>query len=83
MRSGNGRFGVVALAVAAVLAAGCAPLSEASRDEIDYSRADFRNRFIADRARCRFEGRHFLIIGWGGSLDRDGIPRTRVRYVCR
>lgn len=83
MKSVNGRIGVVALSLAAVLTTGCAPMSEARRDEIDYSRADFRNKFIEDRARCRFEGRQLLVIGWGGSLDRDGIPRTRVSYACR
>ena len=66
----------------AMLASGCAPVSAVSRAEIEYSRADFRNKFIEDRARCFARGGRIVIVGWGGSIDRDGIPRNRVRYTC-
>lgn len=81
MKTGKKKQAV--LVITALLVTACAPMSEARRDEVEYARADFRNQFIEDRALCRFEGRQMFIIGWGGSLDRDGIPRTRVRYACR
>lgn len=60
----------------------CAPMTQASRDDREYSRMDYRNKFLEDRASCLAMHRHFVIQGWAGSLDRDGIPRTRVRYHC-
>lgn len=70
--------------VAALLIAhpACAPLSETTRADLEYTRGDFRNKFVEDRTRCHAQGRRLVIVGWGGSLDRDGIPRTRVRYSC-
>jgi len=82
MKSSIRKAGLIALAVAAMPAMGCAPMAETSRIDIDYSRADFRNRFIEDRTQCRARGGRMVIMGWGGSVDRDGIPTTRVRYTC-
>ncbi len=66
-----------------LLVTGCVPMSEARRHDLEYARADFRAQFVEDRARCQTEGRQFFVTGWGGSFDREGIPRTRVRYECR
>jgi hypothetical protein len=70
--------------VAALLMAlpACAPLSETARADLEFSRGDFRNKFIEDRTRCHAQGRRIVIVAWGGSVDRDGIPRTRVPYTC-
>lgn len=74
------RLAVVAILAPAIVA--CAPLSKVKRAELEYSRGDFRNKFVEDRTRCAAQGRHMVIMGWGGSVDRHGIPRTRVRYTC-
>jgi len=64
------------------LAAGCAASPAADRDDREYSRMEYRNKFIDERASCLAMRGRFVIQGWGGSLDRDGVPRTRVRYHC-
>ena len=64
------------------MTAGCAPMTQASRDDREYSRTDYRNKFLEERANCRATNGRFVVQGWGGALDRDGIPRTRVGYHC-
>lgn len=68
--------------LSAILVSGCAPITSAQLDAIEYRRAEFRNQFIEDKARCDAAGRRMTIIAYGGALDRDGIPKTRVRYYC-
>ena len=60
----------------------CAPVTQASRDDREYSQMEYRNKFLEERASCHAMRGQFVIHGWAGSLDRDGIPRTRVRYHC-
>jgi len=71
---------MLALMIATTTA--CAPLTQASREDREYSRMEYRNKFLEERASCLALRRHFVIQGWGASLDRDGVPRTRVRYHC-
>lgn len=71
---------VLVLIVAATTA--CAPMTQASREDREYSRMDYRNKFLEERASCHATRGQFVIQGWAGSLDRDGVPRTRVRYHC-
>lgn len=73
---------VILLATILIVLPACAPLSETTRADVEYSRGDFRNRFVEDRTRCHAQGGQMVIMGWGGSVDRDGIPKTRVRYIC-
>ena len=71
-----------ALVLAAALTAGCAATTKASRDDREYSRTEYRNQFADERERCRAMRGRFVVQGWAGALDRDGLPRTRVRYHC-
>ena len=73
---------IFTVAVLLLSLSACAPATGVKRAEIEYSRADYRNQFIENRARCRATGGRIVIMGWGGSVDRNGIPRTRVRYSC-
>ena len=70
------------LLLAAALTTGCAPMTVADREARAYEWGEFRNQFIEDRARCRADGRRLVVRGPGGSLDRNGIPKTRVWYTC-
>ena len=81
MEPGKPRSALILLVI--LFVTGCVPMSEARRHDLEYARADFRAQFVEDRARCQYQGGQFFIMGWGGSLDREGIPRTRVRYECR
>jgi len=73
---------LVFLSVTLSLTAGCAPMTEAELEAREYSRADFRNQFIEDRDRCQAGGGRMYIQGFGGAVDNDGIPLSRVYYVC-
>lgn len=73
---------LLSLSVTVLLMAGCAPMTEAQREAREYSRVDFRNQFIEDRNRCQANGGRMYIQGFGGAVDNDGIPLTRVYYVC-
>ena len=70
------------LVLALVCATACAPMTEARREAREYSRVEFRNQFIKDRARCFANGGRIEILAYGGALDRDQIPKTRVPYTC-
>lgn len=70
------------LVLMVALTAGCAASPAADRDDREYSRMEYRNKFLDERASCLAARGRFVIQGWGGSLDRDGVPRTRVRYHC-
>lgn len=65
-----------------ILISGCAPITAVQLEATEYRRTEFRNQFIEDKARCDAAGRRMTIFANGGALDRDGIPRTRVRYYC-
>ena len=73
---------LLTVALALVCVTACAPVTEAQRDAREYSRVEFRNQFIEDRRRCFASGGRIYIQARGGSVDRDGIPKTRVPYVC-
>ena len=73
---------LLSLSVTVLLAAGCAPMTEAEREAREYSRVDFRNQFIENRNRCHARGGRIYVQGFGGAVDRDGIPRSRVLYIC-
>ena len=73
---------IASLAVAALLTSGCATMSEAEREEREYRRVDFRNKFIEDRSRCEASGGRLYVQGYGGTLDKHGVPRSRVWYTC-
>lgn len=64
------------------LLSGCAPITAAQLDATEYRRSEFRNQFIEDKARCHAAGRRMTIFASGGALDRNGIPKSRVRYYC-
>lgn len=72
----------VLLVLIIAMTAGCAASTKASRDDREYSRTEYRNKFLDERAICLAMRGQFVIQGWGGALDRDGVPRTRVRYHC-
>ena len=74
------KLAILLLVVA--LATGCAPMTPDQREARAYDRGDFRNQFIEDRAKCRADGRKLVVRGPGGSIDRNGIPKTRVWYTC-
>ena len=69
------------LGLALILLSGCTTLTEAQLEARDYRRMEFRNQFIDDQARCRAQGRQFVVLANGG-VDRNGIPMTRVPYHC-
>ena len=66
----------------ALLAAGCAPMTEMSTEAREYRRSEFQNRFILDRARCVERGGRIEVLADGAELNRDGVPEHRVRYYC-
>lgn len=74
------KFTLIGLAM--LFVSGCSTLTAAQLEATEYRRTEFRNQFIEDKARCDAAGRRMTIIANGGALDRDGIPRTRVRYYC-
>lgn len=76
------KIALLSLITVIVFLAACAPMTDAQREAREYSRVEFRNKFIDDRARCAASGRRIVVQGNGGALDSDGIPRTRVWYVC-
>lgn len=82
MKHTNTSKTLLALSVSVLLTAGCAPMTEAQLEARKYSRTDFRNQFIEDRDRCRTNGGRMFIQGFGGAVDNDGIPLSRVYYVC-
>ena len=67
--------------LAAVFLNGCAPMTEAQREEMQYKRAEWKAQFVADRSTCNARG-GTLIVDHGAFLDRDGIPRSRAVYTC-
>ena len=70
------------LALAALAIAACAPFNEAGRDAREYERIEFKEQFIADRKACFSRGRTIHVDAYLTSLDRNGIPESRVRYFC-
>lgn len=72
------------LAVAALtllIAAGCAPLTEAQRDDIRLRKAEYQEEFIVFRTAC-FADRGRIVIDALRSLDRNNLPRPGDRYYC-
>ena len=67
--------------LAAAVCVRCVPLTEAQREQIQYERAEWKAKFVADRTRCHALGGTF-IVDHGAFLDRDGIPRTPAVYTC-
>ena len=63
------------------MAGGCAGMSEIDAEHRDYSRADFRNRFIEERSRCHSMGGR-IYVNASQTLGRDGIPKRGDRYIC-
>lgn len=82
MRTRLGKSGLIAMITATIFAAGCAPMTEAQRTAREYSRIDFQNRFVEARTRCTATGRRIVITSYGGGVDGNGIPRSRVSYIC-
>ncbi len=80
MKQTTRKTGLLSLTLA--LSAGCTTMTEAQRETREYSLSDFRSKFIEERMRCQASGGRLYVQGWGGSLDRDDIPRTRVSYIC-
>lgn len=72
---------VILLAAALTATGGCASLTDAELERRDYRRADFRNRFIEERARCFAHGGR-IYVSAGQTLGRDGIPKPGDRYFC-
>lgn len=69
------------MGMALVLLSGCASMTEVQLEARDYQRTDFRNQFVEDRTRCQAAGRRIVIFA-NGSIDRNGIPKSRVPYFC-
>ena len=63
------------------LFSGCAPLSEAEREEREYSRTEWREQFIAHRDECNAIGGRMEFDG-SAQRDRNGVPKYKVRYIC-
>ena len=73
-------FTVVSLLITAFLV-GCAPMTEAEREEREMARVEFREQFVFDREYCRSQGGLFVFNG-AAEVDRDGIPKTKTLYRC-
>ena len=82
MKCGSGAANVSLVTAIALLAAGCAPITETSIEAREYRRIEFQNRFIFDRARCVERGGRIEVLADGAELNRDGVPEHRVRYYC-
>ena len=59
----------------------CAPMTEAEREEREYSRIEWRERFIAHRDECNAIGGRLEFDG-SAQQDRYGVPKHKVRYIC-
>ena len=76
------RLAAPAWIIGTLLLTGCATMSEAEREAREYERVEFRHQFIVDRDRCNAVGGQIYFQAPGGTVDRHGIPRTRVWYEC-
>lgn len=59
----------------------CGSLTPGQRDEREYRRVQFEDRFIDFRQQCRASGGRIVIDAKQG-LRRGDIPRRGDRYVC-
>ncbi len=80
----NSKIAVTLLVAAgASFTGGCSLTPADPTSATAYHREDFRIRFIEDRARCHAAGGRMFVQIQGGSVDRDGVPRTRAPYYCQ
>ena len=80
MRQTVNKVGLLSLVL--VLAPACTTMTAAEREAWEYSRIEFRHKFIEYREQCLASGGRINVQGPGGALNSDGIPRTRVWYYC-
>lgn len=73
----------LSVAVSAAFTGGCTLAPADPSSATAYHREDFRIRFVEDRERCHAAGGRMFVQVHGGSLDRDGVPRTRAPYYCQ
>lgn len=59
----------------------CSTMTEQQREEREYARVEWQEQFRMDRASCMARGGHFVYDGVA-EINRDGVPKTRVFYVC-
>lgn len=75
-------FTPIALAVSAIFTSGCAPMSDTQREYREQQLELYRAKFVKDRENCVALGGRIYLMGFSDTLDRKGIPRSRVRYEC-
>ena len=73
---------LLALILIALSNTACAPMTEAQREAREYERIEFKEQFIVDRKLCFASGRMIHIHANAATLDHDGVPKSRVNYVC-
>ena len=81
MKQATTRTFTVISVMIAVFCVGCAPMTEAEREEREMARVEFREQFVFDREYCRSQGGRFIFNG-AAEVDRDGIPKTKTLYQC-
>jgi len=67
--------------LAVIFVSGCTTMTEVEREEREYSRAEWREQFVAHRDECTARGGR-LEFGGSAEQDRRGIPKYKVRYIC-
>jgi len=72
---------VAGLVAVALVACGCAPLTEVQLENREYRRVEHIERFRAFRADCQARGKRVLIDAIS-QLPRDGMPGRGDRYFC-
>ena len=75
-------FTPIALTVATLVLGGCAPMSDTQREYRNQQLELYRAKFVEDRENCVALGGRIYLMGFSDTLDRKGIPRSRVRYEC-
>ena len=65
----------------AAAVSGCAPMSEAEIEHLQYLRAEHKQEFVVFRDMCTAAGGRIVVEG-GQYVDRNGIPSRGARYYC-